>query len=278
MEFREALLGAWKRTWVHADKWWFAPVGVVVAAFTANFWGVRVTFAPCLSDGLPRSTIDALVCLMIAYLLLFTFWFLRFWLLRKMTPYLVAVVITGLFFSAAVGTYLWNFSRGPIIWTFGDGPHPIFGMQGGGGGLPLIWQLQFTGTNRSDEPIARIDGYVRSNLTNKQIPLYFQIKGQFVKTSETFGIPPRTDFVLIAPIAGHSPDTARKEAIRSDQFLSEYGDITLAVTFDGRGSPFVRHFKRDELARFFDEFTNSLQPLPQPAIVPKNHDAQRDGR
>lgn len=185
------------------------------------------------------------------------------------TPFYAAIFLT-IFALGAWGWFYLDWRRGPIIWTFGDGPHPIFGMQGGNGGPPLIWQLQFTGTNRSNGPIENIDGFVRSNLTNKQIPLYFQIGGKFVQTTHTLGIPAHADFMLIAPITGNTPDDARRNEMRADKFLAEYGDITVMIKFSGRGSPFVRHFTKEELSKPLDEFAKSLlEPPPSPSVIPK---------
>jgi hypothetical protein len=162
----------------------------------------------------------------------------------------------------AWGWYFLDRANGPIIWTFGDGPHPIFGMRGGSSERPFISTLQITGNNRTDEPVSNIDGFLRSNITNKTLPLFFQINGKYVRTIDTNGVPPHADFMIIVPF---TDDQAKFEtiAIPSDQFLSEYGDLTLSVMFDGRGSPYVRNFPRQELARVIDEFEKSLRDSNQ---------------
>jgi hypothetical protein len=87
------------------------------------------------------------------------------------SPLTIALVLTTA--AVAWGWYFLDRANGPVIWTFGDGPHPIFGMRGGGSERPFISTLQITGNNRSDEPVSNIDGFLRSNITNKKLPLFF---------------------------------------------------------------------------------------------------------
>jgi hypothetical protein len=144
---------------------------------------------------------------------------------------LATILATGVW-----GWFLFDHANGPIIWMIGDGPHPIFGMRGGGSEHPFISKLQISGNNRSDEPVSNVDGFLRSNITNKKLPLFFQINGKYVRTIDTNGVPPHADFMIVVPF---TDDQAKFETITipSDQFLSEYGDLTLSVTFDGRGLP-----------------------------------------
>jgi hypothetical protein len=190
-------------------------------------------------------------------------------IIRVISPLTLAVVATILA-TGAWGWVLFDRAKGPIIWTFGDGPHPIFGMRGGGAERPLISTFQLTGNNRSDEPISNIDGFLRSNITNKKLPLFFQINGKYVRTIDTNGVPPHADFMIVVPF---TDDQAKFETITipSDQFLSEYGNLTLSVTFEGRGSPYIRNFPRGELAGVIDEFEKSLREsiLQKPTIALK---------
>jgi hypothetical protein len=173
------------------------------------------------------------------------------------SPLMLAVLLTACALGAW-GWFLFDRAKGPIIWTFGDGPHPIFAMRGGGSERPLISALQLAGTNRSDNPISNIDGYLRSNITNKKLDLFFHIDGKYIKTIDTNGIPPHADFVIFSPF---TEDKTKLETISmpTDKFLAEFGDMTLSLTFDGNVKPYIRNFSYTELSSVIAGFEKSIR-------------------
>lgn len=125
----------------------------------------------------------------------------------------------------------WNrfdFARGPIIWTFGDGPHPVFDMRGDGDGRTLISRLQFTGRNRSDYQITNVDGFAIANKTYRKLPIYFFANGSYVKTVGTNGIPSNSDSMIIVPISSNKDDFD-KSFYEYKKAISDLGGITLYV-------------------------------------------------
>jgi hypothetical protein len=184
------------------------------------------------------------------------------------TPMLASIILTVCALTAW-GWFFYDRAKGPIIWTFGDGPHPLFDMRGDGNGRVMVHRFQFTGTNRSDQPIMNVDGSLRSNLTNEEIPLFFDESGQYFRAIDTRGIPARHNFMLIAPFSHGPAPQDFSLTISNAELLDRFGDATLTVTFDGAGSPFTRRFTREELAAPIDEYLRSTQGKSPPRIIPK---------
>lgn len=178
---------------------------------------------------------------------------------------LAGMIFFGLGFVGCAAWYFWPSSSSPIVWTFGDGPHPVLGMRGGGDARPLISRLQITGTNSSDSPLMGIDGYVRSNVTNREYPLYFQSNGRFIRTIDTNGVPPHTDFMIIAPFAD-DPEKFEALQIPATKFMAEFGDLTLSIHWDG--GQYTHHFPRAELEGAIDNFERSLRVPIASEITP----------
>lgn len=172
------------------------------------------------------------------------------------TPLAIAGLVTVLAL-AAWGWYLFDRAQGPIVWTYGDGPHPIFAMRGGGTERPLITAFQITGHNRSSGPV-NVNGNLRSNITNESLPLFFRVDGAFVRTDQTNGVPAHADFMIIVPFTDN-PTLYDTLLMSTADFLARFGDLTLTVTMDGRRSPYTRRFTPAELEKTIDDFEKSLR-------------------
>jgi hypothetical protein len=178
---------------------------------------------------------------------------------------LATILATGVW-----GWFLFDHAKGPIIWMFGDGPHPIFGMRGGGSERPFISMLQISGNNRSDEPVSNVDGFLRSNITNKKLPLFFQINGKYVRTIDTNGVPPHADFMIVVPFTDNQAKFGNNyNPVRSISFRIWRPNFIAHVR--RKRSPYVRNFPREELAGVIDEFEKSLREsiLQKPTITLK---------
>jgi hypothetical protein len=185
----------------------------------------------------------------------------------------VTIVISPLALAVTVSViavgfwayYFYDRSQGPVTWHMGRPEYPIFSMRGGGeGARPLITAFQFSGTNRYDEPIRKVSGKLLSNITGKEYQLYFRVNGKFIKVEETRGIPSLMTFLIIAPI---TEDQAQFDSLLlpANQFLSQFGDVTLTVNLDDHSS--VRRFRQDELTKVIEDFERSLRRSPEPTIT-----------
>ncbi len=120
-----------------------------------------------------------------------------------------------------------------VHWEFGNflaiGGYPV-GPKGSI--VPLFSGFQATGTNNSDEPITKVSGYLRSNLTNERFPLCIIVSGKPVLAENTNGIPPRAPFGIFIPF-GPDPSPSR-EMLNEETFLRKFGDFTVVIELDGR--------------------------------------------
>jgi len=183
----------------------------------------------------------------------------------EISPFALATVAS--FIALGAWTYyLYDRAQGPITWLMGRPEYPIFSMRGGGDARPLITAFQFSGLNRYDVPIGRVTGKLQSNITKKEHSLYFRVNGTLVRVEETHGIPGLIQFMIIAPIAD---DPAKFDTLQmpADEFLSQFGDVTLSLTYDGHS--FERRFRREELAKVIDGFERNLRRDVSPTITRK---------
>jgi hypothetical protein len=68
---REAIRFAVERTTPTATTWWFGPVAGCVGAWLLSVMGVPVTFSEFIPNGILKSAFEVLVCVVVAYVLLF---------------------------------------------------------------------------------------------------------------------------------------------------------------------------------------------------------------
>jgi hypothetical protein len=115
------------------------------------------------------------------------------------------------------------------------------------------------GKNTSNDPITEFSGFIRSDLTNEQKPIYILAQvsdpqpGQPVPfppvtmlptlPEDTFGIPGLADF----DITTHNKAVIEtgKDGLPLTQFLKEWGAFTVVLKYDG--TTVERHFTRTEV-------------------------------
>jgi hypothetical protein len=129
-----------------------------------------------------------------------------------------------------------------------------------------IFFLRITGVNRSDDPIENVDGFLRSNITNEQLPIFFDEEGQYLRTIQTRGIPPHRNFVIIVPFTPIQSQADFGNAITSEEFIKKYSDITINIKFDGRGSPYTRRYTQEEITAPIDQSYRDMRK-PPPARI-----------
>jgi len=143
--------------------------------------------------------------------------------------------------------------------------HHVIGMSGGGGQDVWVNGFQLHGKNNLDRPILHMSGVWRSDVTNEELPVVFDVDNKFVKPEDTNGIPRNADFnIYSTPIPASDPP---REGISATRFLRDYASVTLDLTYDGK--KFVHHFTNDEIWRQIEAFRRISLPAPSPSTTKK---------
>jgi hypothetical protein len=166
---------------------------------------------------------------------------------RPVNWYLVITVIGGLIFISGIAGFIYDRSLGPITWDF-DAAMPPFGVSRGRGEPLWIDAFQITGHNRSDDPINVQSAFVRSDVTNRTLPLTFAVRGEQVPLNEA-SITPQGSFILVAIIP--STDARKTQGIMVDEFRSEFERFTFV--FEYNGQKLVKHFKENDGEAFINK-------------------------
>ena len=142
--------------------------------------------------------------------------------------------------------------KAEITWNFESGSGYLFGMDYNGGNVH-IQTFQATGTNNADKPIQRVTSYIRSDVTNKSIPVYFVIDGDRVPPDETYGIPARAEFVVAS-----SPISEKPNGIDASDFYTEFAPFTFVFEYDGK--TYSRSFSRNDVRDIMLAYVRSIEP------------------
>jgi hypothetical protein len=194
-------------------------------------------------------------------------------------PTILKRPIAGIFFSALVGAALfgsgtWVYFRyqqnakqaaeppvqktGDITWSFDADPRVHFlAMAGGQGQESWVDSFQAHGQNNLNEPIARVSGFVRSDVTNAQFPIRFVLGGQRVPPEDTRGIPLNAEFDIASEPFPSSDRRRRDTGLTASAFLVEFATFTFVFEYDGKR--FVRHFTNEEIRKQIDVFQRASQ-------------------
>jgi hypothetical protein len=138
----------------------------------------------------------------------------------------------------------------------------FLGMTGDGTKIS-IRTFQAKGRNKSNRPITKVAGHVRSNLTNETFPLYMNLDGNLVLPEDTNGIPPKSPFAIVVPFVEH-PES---EGLDEDNFLRRLADFTLNLDFDGERFSF--HFSPNRVRRQVQLFRRQITPAMEPRVTRK---------
>jgi len=205
---------------------------------------------------------------------------LRHWVQRQTTRWWPAIALLSLLYLLGPNIYQRALdpdgirrSTGRIVWNFEQT------ARGAGWFLTLQrtndQEIRFInfgahGKNTSTDPITQFSGYVRSDLTNAQLPIYLLAQNAGATAAlacfanpwiptlpeDTFGIPPLADFDITTfdkffIVSG-------KDGIPISSFLNNFGAFTVVLEYDGM--TFQRHFSIEEIKRQIDLFERSLNP------------------
>lgn len=132
------------------------------------------------------------------------------------------------------------------------------------GKFNLINNFIFYGKNKSQKPITRVSGYLRSNITNETYPIYMTGDGKCVLPNETNGIPPKCDDVaIIVPfVIADNGEVNLNYGIGLETFLATLVDSTLTLELDGKISTYriPERKVRNELEAIEKEHNPPVKP------------------
>jgi len=199
------------------------------------------------------------------------------------------IVIMLLLFSSIAGPNIYtrvanlndNGQVGNIIWNFEQTARGIgyfLTLQHINNEIRFI-NFGAHGKNISNNPISKFRGYLRSDLTNAQLPIYLLAQSAEAITAlacfpnpriptlpdETFSIPPHADFEITT--FNKTFIETGKDGIPIDMFWKNFGPFALILEYDD--VHFQRHFSRKEIQGQIDMLIKSLDPKSNPFVLRK---------
>jgi hypothetical protein len=178
---------------------------------------------------------------------------------------------------------------GPIVWNIEDNAKGLgyfINMVETQGHDIRVLGFQAHGKNITDKPIQHLTGYMRSDLTNAQIPIYLlaQEPGStkiaacfphpWIPTApdETYGIPPFAEFnvgTYEKPTLAISPTEGAMDGALLADFKAAFAPFTVVIEYEG--GRLERRFSQNEIDRQFSIFekTNekTFNPLSSPYVL-----------
>ena len=116
------------------------------------------------------------------------------------------------------------------------------------------------GENHTGHDIDNISGFVRSDITGRDFPLFVFVGGRRVSPSDVINIPDGANFAFEAPFGP-------PEGIPWPKFITEIGGITFVFVRDGQ--KYLRDFATNEIVYFIKEQEKSsgYKTLPPPIVM-----------
>jgi hypothetical protein len=128
------------------------------------------------------------------------------------------------------GVYFLNISSSPNGWVIGG--------------------FQMVGQSESDEFLGPISGFVRSEITGRQVNLQIDDdKGKYVPLDGGYGIPARNQFHLFAPFG---------EQIKISDFLRDFARLTFVFQYGTH--TYTKRFSPDEIQKEVRRTEEFLEP------------------
>jgi hypothetical protein len=150
-------------------------------------------------------------------------------------------------------------STGRIVWSFDQPVESYFlAMTRLNDEEIRVGGFQAHGKNTSTDPISEFSGFVRSDRTNEQRPIYLSaqdlapdptrpsyVPPMMIPTvpEETFGIPGLADFDIVTHDKPYME--TGKDGVPLSQFLREFGGFTVILKYDG--ATVERHFSIEQI-------------------------------
>jgi len=143
-------------------------------------------------------------------------------------------------------------SLSPFEWGFERYPwYPFIGMSADADKRILVHFFQAQGFNRTKDPITKVHGYVRSDRTNVQYPIYFNLGRNRATESEINPIP------VDAIIDIRAPFLPNDGLIPVQQFLNEIVPFTFFFEYDGK--TYRRSFSLDEIEPLIRQYEQEIR-------------------
>lgn len=153
-----------------------------------------------------------------------------------------------------------------------------------------VMGFQAHGKNVTNSPISNFKGYLRSDLTNVQIPILINAQDPDAAKSapvcvgqpwaptipdETFGIPPFADFDVTTyekPFVIPQNLLTNTDGMTLQKFMNDFVPFTVVLEYDGK--KYERQFTKGEVEQQVAIFEKNLTPETNPRVVRKAN-AQR---
>jgi hypothetical protein len=241
---RKAIEYAWLGSGRRWDAGFQQSVGSAAGGLLVYSLGIKVP-----QEVLDNPSLGALVAIVVGGLtgVIITFalrllWFGVLHHLRiRLNPYIAIAALGAVICAGGVIAYLWDVSRGPILWDYG-------GYWIGGGyepGRPVtVSGFQFPGRNRWDDPIPVEGSYIRSDIDNTKIDLIarLKIRGGWDQAG-TSVIPAGKEIILTAPVQTSG------QPMTDDEFRRKFGRFSFFFN-----SKLVRRFYEKDVDTLFTKY------------------------
>jgi hypothetical protein len=172
---------------------------------------------------------------------------------------------------AAIGNVVWNFEQ------TARGAGYFLSMQKVENQEIRVTGFGAHGRNDSSQPIDHFSGYLRSDLTNVQLPLFVlgqdpdesKLKVCFAQSwiptlpQETFGIPGFADFDIVT--FEKAVTLAGADGMPLAKFMNDFVPFTIFVEYGG--TKYERHFSKAEVLNQVETFQRSINPQSLPRVM-----------
>jgi hypothetical protein len=247
MGIKQAFAYAWHGSGRHWDAAPMQIFGGSVGGFLIWWQEIKVPATvldnPALS-GVAAIAIGAIFGALVVFVVRLCWYALVHHLRIRLNPFIVTAVVGIIIMTGGVAGYLWDRARGPIIWAW-DGNWIAYSYSSDSPIL-RIHGFQIIGWNRSDDPIAVTEAFVRSDITGDHVDMLPRIQ----RSSPPMGY---SDPVKVIPagrkfiISGQFQPSPNAQSLEktSESFQREFGRITFI--FNGK---IVRRLYDEDIEKY----------------------------
>ncbi|WP_108516882.1 hypothetical protein [Bradyrhizobium algeriense] len=196
---------------------------------------------------------------------------------------LTTVVLASVyFFGASVGRgqTVSPTPIGNVVWNLEQTARSagwFLSMNKVGNGEVRVTGFSAHGRNTSSQPIKHFSGYMRSDLTNAQIPIFVLGQDQdeeklkvcfshsWIPTlpQETYGIPGYADFDIVT--FENAVTLPGADGVPLAKFMNDFVPFTIFLEYDG--TKYERQFTKAEVDKQVETFVRSINPQSTPRVL-----------
>lgn len=145
-----------------------------------------------------------------------------------------------------------------IMWSFEETAMQMrfLGMTYSSGSETKVLSFQAEGRNISDESIKYVFGLIRSDITNREFKIYFNIEGMLFDPNDTYGIPPKSTFQISSE--PFYSDESLSTGINESKFINDFSSFTFEFNYDG--VKYKKKFTRNDIDQNLAWFKNTIEP------------------